>query len=54
MQRWEPRRTLDGTIVGSVEFDLPIDGEWSDLTAIFTLSEVEGSLVLSLEDLHVL
>lgn len=37
-----------------VEFDLPLNGEWSDLTAIFKLAEVDGGWALTLYDLHVL
>jgi len=41
-------------LVGHVDFDLPLNGEWSDVTAIFNILEIEGSWVLWLEDIHVL
>lgn len=37
-----------------IEFDLPLDGEWSDLTAIFDLIDVDGRWAFALQDLHVL
>lgn len=37
-----------------IEFDLPLDGEWSDLTAIFDLIDVGGGWAFALQDLHVL
>jgi hypothetical protein len=39
---------------GSVELDLPLNGEWSDLTALFEFGPVDGGIALSLYDLHVL
>lgn len=41
-------------LVGDVMFDLPLNGEWSDLTALFSIFSREGSLVLQLDDVHVL
>jgi hypothetical protein len=43
----------DGTYV-AVEYDLPLDGVWSDLTAIFELYPVPGGWSLGLYDLHVM
>ena len=40
--------------VGHVDFDLPLNGEWSDVTATFNIREVEDAWVLCLEDIHVL
>lgn len=40
--------------IGLVYFDLPLNGEWSDLTAIFDLRKVDGALVLVLDDIHVM
>ena len=37
-----------------VHYDLPLNGEWSDLTATFRVEDVEGSVVLVLEEIHVL
>lgn len=42
----------DGTVI--VEYDLPLDGSWSDLTAIFHLVPKQGGYALSLYDVHVL
>jgi hypothetical protein len=41
-------------VVGSVHYDLTIDGVLSDLTAIFWLRRVAGGLELELHDIHVL
>lgn len=40
--------------VGYVEFDLPLDGEWSDLTATFEIQRRGGRLVLVLNEIRVL
>ncbi len=51
VDRWkdaEPRHR-----VGFVSFDLPVDGEWSDLTATFEIVERHDQLVLVLQDIHV-
>jgi hypothetical protein len=37
-----------------IDYDLPIDGTWSDLTAQFILLAVEGGYALGLWDLHAL
>lgn len=38
-----------------IEFDLPLNGEWSDLTAVFELTETaDGRWGFLLYDLHVL
>jgi hypothetical protein len=39
---------------GSVDFDVPLNGEWSDLTAQFEFRPIEGGTAVSLYDLHVL
>jgi hypothetical protein len=39
---------------GSVGLDLPLNGEWSDLTAQFEFEPVGNGTGLSLHDLHVL
>ena len=39
---------------GSVDLDVPLDGEWSDLTAQFEFAPVDGGIGISLYDLHVL
>jgi hypothetical protein len=38
----------------SVWFDLPLNGEWSDLTATFDLIPRDGGLALVLDDVHVM
>jgi len=39
---------------GRVEIDLPLNGEWSDLTAQFDFRPVSDGIAISLYDLHVL
>ncbi len=39
---------------GVVHFDLPLNGVWSDVTAILEFSEVDGALVFDLDDIHVM
>ena len=41
-------------VVGFVTFDLPLNGEWSDVTATFLIHKVTDRLLLELEDMHVL
>jgi hypothetical protein len=40
--------------IGAVAYNLPLNGEWSDLTVMFDLILVDDALVLSLDDIHVL
>jgi hypothetical protein len=40
--------------LGMAAFTLPLNGEWSDVTAMFDIVEADGGLVLELEDIHVL
>jgi hypothetical protein len=47
------RLTADPT-AGSVYYALPVDGKWSDLTAIFEFRRLDDATVISLDDLHVL
>jgi hypothetical protein len=42
------------SIVGDVHYDLPLNGAWSDVTAIFNLVDTEQGLVLALDDVHVM
>lgn len=44
----------DDRILGAVHYDLPINGEWSDLTAIFDIIKAQDGIALSLYDIHVL
>ena len=39
--------------VGSVWFDLPLDGEWSDLTVTFRIFREDDELHLVLNEIHV-
>ena len=52
VERWK-QSTINGS-VGEVHYDLPLNGEWSDLTAIFPLVIRDGYLALQLDDIHVL
>ena len=47
-------RLTSNRATGSVELDVPLDGEWSDLTAQFEFAPVDGGIGISLYDLHVL
>ena len=52
---WKPKKVDQETYLGIVHFDLPLNGEWSDLTAIFNvLQQGEESCYLKLTDIHVL
>jgi len=42
----------DGSLV--VEYDLPLNGEWSDLTAKFSLFPVDAGFAIGLLDIRVL
>ncbi len=37
-----------------VEYDVPLDGEWGDLTAQFSIKKVGDDFSITLEDIHVL
>ena len=51
--RWpQPRARRD--VVGMVEYNLPLNGVWSDLTAIFWLRSLPDGLALELYDIHIL
>lgn len=39
---------------GVVYFDLPLNGEWSDITAMFDIIELDDCLILELDDIHIL
>ena len=49
----EPRIDANGQIVGEVHFELPLDGDWSDLTARFEILVNEDGLNLVLNEIHV-
>ena len=41
-------------IIGIVHYDLPLNGEWSDLTTIFKILQADNYITLELNDIHVL
>lgn len=47
-------RLTQNRSAGSVELDVPLDEEWSDMTAQFEFAPVDGGIGVSLYDLHVL
>ncbi|MBT3378971.1 MAG: hypothetical protein HN742_38180 [Lentisphaerae bacterium] len=51
----EPRPVTDTdqSVVGEVWFDLPLNGEWSDLTATFQVRRSTNYTVLVLNEIHV-
>ncbi len=52
-----PRHNVDrspGAAEGFVWFDLPINGQWSDLTATFDVLRHGDALVLRLQDIHIM
>lgn len=54
--RWEVERWQDAeprSRIGSVSCDLPLDKEWSDLTATFEVVKNEDHLMLVLQEIHV-
>ncbi|MGA9997156.1 MAG: hypothetical protein WBP93_17190 [Pyrinomonadaceae bacterium] len=51
---YDPELKEEGEVVGVVHFDLPINGVWSDLTAILNIEKGHDFLSLELEDIHVL
>ena len=48
------RGPYDGDRFGYVYYDLPLNGEWSDLTASFRLEKQDKDLVITLEEIHVM
>ena len=44
----------DFLTIGEARYDLPLDGEWSDLTAIFAIMQAKDFTTLELNDIHVL
>jgi hypothetical protein len=44
----------NGSTVGYIDFDLPLNGEWSDLTAQFDIWQLNDSLVLRLMEIHIM
>lgn len=54
VERYDDDPNRPQEYVGAAMYTLPLNGEWSDLTALFDLVLVDGLLHLSLDDLHVL
>ncbi len=54
--KWDERTFVreKSVVVGDVHFDLPLNGEWSDLPAVFFIHAVEGGYALELERIEVL
>lgn len=52
VDRW-PDPNLIGA-VGIVQYDLPLNGKWSDVTALFDVLSADDLLELRLDDIHVL
>lgn len=51
---YDIERFEEGRPEGYVLFDLPLNGHWSDLTAIFDLSVINSELVLELSSIEVM
>lgn len=51
--RW-PQPRARAEVLGTVEYDLPTNGVWSGLTAIFWLRRMPEGLALELYDIHIL
>lgn len=47
-------RRPDDARVGFAHYDLPLNDEWSDVTASFDIVDSADGLVLSLDDVHVM
>lgn len=45
-------RKADGT-VASIDFSMPINGQWSELVAFFAVVDVPGGMALVLSDMYV-
>ncbi len=48
-----PYEEKEAEIIGQVWYDLPLNGEWSDLTATFQILKRETYLTLELAEIHV-
>jgi hypothetical protein len=48
-----PYQEKEAEIIGQVWYDLPLNGEWSDLTATFQIVKREAYLTLELAEIHV-
>ena len=45
--------TTENSPIGEIWFDLPLNGNWSDLTATFTIHRWNDGLVIALSEVHV-
>jgi hypothetical protein len=41
-------------LLGHASYDLPLDGQWSDVTATFEILNLPDGAVLALDDVHVM
>ena len=51
---YPPHPNREASLEALVHFDLPVNGTWSDLTALFWVKRIGSGYVLMLEDVHVL
>jgi hypothetical protein len=49
-----PNQRRSPPVVGYIWVDLPYRGQWSDVTAIFNILQIDAQLVLELESIHVM
>jgi hypothetical protein len=49
-----PNHRTDFVEIGDIYYDLPIDGEWSDLTATFKILQSKTFTTLELNEIHVM
>ena len=52
-QRIVDRDTERPNVLAGVWYDLPLNGEWSDLTATFSVERRDGGAVAVLQEIHV-
>ncbi len=50
----QPNHRRSPPVVGYIWVDLPYGGQWSDVTAIFNILQIDTQLVLELESIHVM
>jgi hypothetical protein len=47
------RENIPSSVIADVWHDLPLNGEWSDLTATFRIERGESGCVVTLQEIHV-
>ena len=47
------RTEISDSSLAEVRYDLPLNGEWSDLTATFRIQMLDASPIIILEEIHV-